>query len=178
MQTYTNFDQTPYDFKSAMQSELSSFFDGTIKYVGEEPREIPECKIIVSHRRIETPTQLTICIVGDSAIEDETRLKISDPLDSSKRAIEVRGKIQRSLYVITPSDPSTEGNRARDIDKVWGLLYAMFATRPTQLSRHGIFYPTIPMLPTDIQSTPQYLEAYGMFRAELRTYFRPYSIGL
>lgn len=160
-----------------MYEVLHSMFDGNQHYIGETQHTFPQCKIVVTHRRLEPPTELTISIIGDSAVEDEERYKISDPDDATKRAIEVRARIQRSLYVTAPNN-GEEGTSRKSIDQVWDLLYALFATQSTMFSAHGVFTPCIPILPNDIQSDTRFMEAYGTFKAELRSYFRPYSTGV
>ena len=166
------------DFRTAISTILTPLFSGTSHYLGDVSQVIPAAKISTLHQIIEPPTEMTIYITGDGAIYDEERYKTADPVDPTKRAIQVRGKIERSIHVVTPLDKLVAGKRRQDIDAVWSALYGIFLTRHQQFTPYGIYFPTIPMLPIDIQTNPLFIEAYGTFRAELRTIARPYTLNL
>lgn len=153
-------------FKTALHEILSAYFNGAVHEVADTNITFPQALLVYDTRPLDTPTGLTIAILGETTI-DQREEKC---LVGGKPGIEVRADVLRTVVIASPNDASNELHNRSTVDFAWGCLHAL-VTQHSLFSARNIYVPLLSLLPSDVTPASNIVEATGQFTCQVRASF-------
>lgn len=164
-------------FKRSLHEVLAGYFDGATHEINDTIITFPTAKIVHDIRSLTKPLDLTIAIIG-TGVQQQREVKCLNPNSLSQyknHGIEIRADVIRNVIIVLPLTGGTNNKSRLDVDNAWGKLYAAFVGGLADLADKGIFNPVLDLIPSDITTSEQLIEAHGLLRCEIRASYARYN---